>query len=30
MKKTIEIPGFTLPGVEDIMRRDFLVRVTIA
>jgi iron complex transport system substrate-binding protein len=25
MKKNIEVPGFTLPGVEDITRRDFLV-----
>lgn len=25
MKKRIEMPGFTLPGVEDITRRDFLV-----
>lgn len=25
MTKTIEAPGFVLPGVEDITRRDFLV-----
>lgn len=25
MTKTIERPGFTLPGIEDITRRDFLV-----
>jgi iron complex transport system substrate-binding protein len=24
-KKTIEAPGFTIPGIEDITRRDFLV-----
>ncbi|MBA2692252.1 MAG: twin-arginine translocation signal domain-containing protein [Rubrobacter sp.] len=23
--KAIEVPGFTLPGIEDITRRDFLV-----
>jgi iron complex transport system substrate-binding protein len=25
MQKTIEVPGFVLPGVEDITRRDFLI-----
>jgi iron complex transport system substrate-binding protein len=25
MTKTIEAPGFTLPGIEDITRRDFLI-----
>lgn len=25
MSKTIEAPGFTLPGIEDITRRDFLI-----
>jgi hypothetical protein len=25
MTKTIEKPGFIVPGIEDITRRDFLV-----
>lgn len=30
MKKNIELPGFVIPGIEDITRRDFLIGGTAA
>jgi hypothetical protein len=29
-RKSIEVPGFTLPGIEDITRRDFLIGGAVA